>query len=117
MNTVERILNLITERGITQKTLSNGTGITTGNITDWKSGKANPSYGAIVKIAKYFDVSEEYLQCKTDDPIPLNDKVVRAEQHLSPMEQKMLKMFDKADDKDKDMIIAMIEAAVKGKNQ
>lgn len=68
MNTTERIFDLLNKRNITAKALSLATGISTGNISDWKSGKANPSYGAIVKIAKYLNVSEKYLQCETNDP-------------------------------------------------
>jgi len=61
---------LIEENGITAKKLTIEAGLSTGSITDWKKGDYNPSYGAIVKIAKYFNVSEEYLQCKTDNPSP-----------------------------------------------
>jgi transcriptional regulator with XRE-family HTH domain len=60
----------MSERGVTAYKLAQSTGISSGNITDWKNGKASPSYGALVKIANYFNVSVEYLECKTDDPTP-----------------------------------------------
>lgn len=74
MNTTERIFDLIYKRKINAKTLSLATGISTGNISDWKNGKVNPSYGAIVKIAKYFNVSPEYLECKTDELSSVNQE-------------------------------------------
>ena len=70
MTTIERILNLMTESGITARKLTTETGLNHSSVTEWKKGKANPSYGAIVKIAKYFDVSEDYLLGKSPDPRP-----------------------------------------------
>lgn len=70
MTSWERVSNLMSERNITAYKLARSTGISSGNITDWKNGKASPSYGALVKIAKYFNVSVDYLLCKTDDPAP-----------------------------------------------
>ena len=40
MNTLERILSLIEERGIQQQELSDYLGINKQVITDWKSGKS-----------------------------------------------------------------------------
>ena len=49
------------ERNITAKQLSNDTGISTGNISDWKNGRSKPSIEKIYKLATYFDVSVDYL--------------------------------------------------------
>lgn len=65
---IDRIMKVLEEKGYTAKQLSQGTGISTGNISDWKSGRAQPSYGAIVKIAQYLDVSINYLHGTTNDP-------------------------------------------------
>ena len=67
---VERILDLLKERGISALKLTTDLGLSNSAVTDWKKGKAKPSYGALVKIAEYFGVSVEYLQGKTDDPVP-----------------------------------------------
>ena len=70
MSSWGRISEIMRERGVTAYKLAQSTGISSGNITDWKNGKASPSYGALVKIANYFNVSVEYLESKTDDPAP-----------------------------------------------
>ena len=49
------LFELLKSRGITQKQLSDNTGISTGNISDWKSGKAAPNPAALAKIAKYLN--------------------------------------------------------------
>lgn len=61
------LFNLLEERGITQKKLSEETGISTGNISDWKSGRAAPKIEALPKIADYLDCSIDYLLGRTDD--------------------------------------------------
>jgi transcriptional regulator with XRE-family HTH domain len=65
---VERILALIKEKGITANKLTADLGLSVSAVTDWKNGKAKPSYGALVKIASYFGVTTEYLEGKTDEP-------------------------------------------------
>lgn len=62
----DRINELLQERGIKQVTLAEGIGVSTGNISDWKSGRASPSIDALCKIAEYFNVSMDYLTGRTD---------------------------------------------------
>lgn len=79
MNTIERILDLIKKNNITAKKLTEDVNISSSSISDWKSGKANPSYSAVIKIAQYFNVSTDYLLCNTDDPAPPNAVKYHAE--------------------------------------
>jgi transcriptional regulator with XRE-family HTH domain len=66
MNTVERILDLIKKYNITAKKLAEEAGLSSSAVTEWKSGKANPSYGAVIKISNYFNINPDYLLCKSD---------------------------------------------------
>ena len=68
MDTIERILFLIKQHDITAAHLLREAKLNPTSVTEWKKGKAKPSYGALVKIANYFNVSVEYLEGKTDDP-------------------------------------------------
>lgn len=61
------LFKLIEPRG-TSKKLSEATGVSTGNIADWKSGKSKPAAEALVKIADYFNVSIDYLLNRTNNP-------------------------------------------------
>jgi transcriptional regulator with XRE-family HTH domain len=79
MDIVDRIFDLLKQRNIKQKELSAETGITEGNISDWKKGRSHPTSEAIIKIAKYFDVSTDYLFGLTDNPAPLGNAVTREE--------------------------------------
>ena len=62
MNFYERYETLCQERGLSaqSKEMFNVTGVTTGTISGWKKG-AEPRPSVLVRIARYFDVSSDYL--------------------------------------------------------
>lgn len=67
MLNLNNLFSLIEERGASAK-LSAATGISTGNICDWKKGKSKPGAEALIKIADYLDCSVDYLLGRTDKP-------------------------------------------------
>ena len=76
MNTLDKILSLLTEKGIQQKTFAENIGVTKHTITDWKNGRSKSYMKYIDKIADYFDVSADYLLEKTDDKSPLPKEAI-----------------------------------------
>ena len=97
-----RVAALMDAKKVTAYKLSKATGISSGNITDWKNGKANPSYGALVKIAGYFNVPVEYLEGKIDDPQPADQN------DLDELEWAMLDGFRDLSDDDKREMLAIL---------
>ncbi len=67
MLNLTNLFSAIEARGASKK-LSEATGISTGNISDWRSGKSKPNADALVKIADYLNVSVDYLLGRTDNP-------------------------------------------------
>ena len=63
---MDRILELCHEKGVTQKQLAEAISVSTGNVSDWKTGRARPSLDVLGRIADYFDVSVDYLLGRTD---------------------------------------------------
>lgn len=61
MNCIDRILFLMENQKITAHKLEVGCGLSNASIQAWKNGKANPSVEAIKKIAKYLNVSTDFL--------------------------------------------------------
>lgn len=57
----KRVDGLISEQGLSEKALTKKLKISTTSFTDWRSGKARPTFDTVWKIAKYFDVTVEYL--------------------------------------------------------
>lgn len=65
MLNLTNLLNLLEEDGAATG-LSKATGISSGNISDWKSGRSKPNAEALVKIANHFTCSVDYLLGRTN---------------------------------------------------
>jgi transcriptional regulator with XRE-family HTH domain len=57
----KNVFILLKRKGISQNELAKSIGVSRGNISDWKSGRKNPTTDVLVKIADYFDVSVDFL--------------------------------------------------------
>ena len=57
----ERLKELRSERGLSQSQLAKLTGISNGAIAFWEIGARIPSAQAIIVLAKFFNVSSDYL--------------------------------------------------------
>lgn len=68
MITLDNLFNRIIEKGLSAKKVSEATGISTGNISDWKSGRSMPSAVKLDILADYLDCSVDYLLGRTDNP-------------------------------------------------
>ena len=58
---IPRLFELMQERKIKAKDITAATGISSGMLSDYKSGKSAPSGERLLALANYFDVSAEYL--------------------------------------------------------
>ena len=58
---LDRILALLKENGITAKKLTSDLEISNSSVSDWKKG-SKPSCDVVVKLAKYFGVSEHTVR-------------------------------------------------------
>ncbi len=56
-----RLNRLLQENGISKYQLAKDSGISKSVLSDYCNGKVQPTAEAIVIIAKYFDVSADYL--------------------------------------------------------
>ena len=61
MTKIPKLFELMQERGISPAKLSSDTGISAGNISDWKSGRSKPSAAKLAILSKYFGVTTDYL--------------------------------------------------------
>jgi len=63
----ERLKMLRTEKNIGQNLLAKDLELSNASISYWESGKQEPTAQAIFKLAKYFNVSADYLLGLKDD--------------------------------------------------
>ena len=61
MEVLTKILSLLKTRNIQQRTLSDYLGLSKNTITGWKSGNNTSYMKYLPQIAKFFDVSVDYL--------------------------------------------------------
>lgn len=57
----KKLEELLKERGVTKYRLSQDTGISKSIISDYCNCKVQPTADAIIIVAKYFDVTSDYL--------------------------------------------------------
>lgn len=57
----ERVEELLKEKGITKYRLAQETGISKSILSDYCKGKVQPTADIIIVMAKYFDVTSDYL--------------------------------------------------------
>ena len=58
---LERLYELMRERGTNAKRVCEELEMSNSAFTDWKKGKAKPGVEALTKLAEYFNVSLDYL--------------------------------------------------------
>ncbi len=75
MNPYLRIEQLMRAHSMNKADLSRACSISTGNLSDWSSGRASPSLEVLIRIADHFGVSLDYL-CGRDDRFPDPDPSV-----------------------------------------
>lgn len=68
MANINNLFTRIVELNLTAKKVSEATGISTGNLSDWKGGRCLPSADKLEKLADYLDCSIDYLLGRTDNP-------------------------------------------------
>lgn len=68
MVNLDNLFKQISIKGLNAKKVSEATGISTGNISDWKSGRSMPSAVKLDILADYLDCSVDYLLGRTDNP-------------------------------------------------
>ena len=56
-----KLAELISQDDKNQVQISNELGITKQKLTNWKSGYSEPCIDDLIKLAKYFDVTVDYL--------------------------------------------------------
>ena len=86
MTTVQRIDNLFINSGKSKSSILKEIDFSPTALAEWNKGKSKPTTEAIVKLAKYFNVSADYLLCLTDEP-RLLENTEKGQMSLSAIEK------------------------------
>lgn len=66
MSAINKIIYLLKKNDISARKLTLDLNLANSSVSEWKKGKANPSIDAVIKIAKYFGVTTDYLLMEDD---------------------------------------------------
>ena len=93
MFTGVKIRELRLEKGLLQKELAEKIHIASNTLSQFESGKANPSYDVLIALADFFEVSTDYLLGREDD---FGNVTVYKADTLSEEEQKIIDALRKS---------------------
>lgn len=96
---IDIIDDLLKQYGLTSKKLAQDIGISPGNVTDWRKGRANPSAEVVAKLADYFNVSTDYLLGRSDVRNP-GETFIKNSDGLTKREKKLLETYTQLSEND-----------------
>ncbi|MBN2981027.1 helix-turn-helix transcriptional regulator [Cohnella algarum] len=73
MRIARRIEYVLEKRGIKKSELAAQTGVSTGNLGDWKRGKSAPGAIALIEISKFLGVSVDWLLAEGEPSYELKE--------------------------------------------
>ena len=85
MNTPSRLKELRESRGLSQEQLADALNVDRTTIVKYETGASNPTRN-LQKIANFYNVSTDYILCRTDNPsqnISLGEYLRMARQHVA----------------------------------
>ena len=103
----ERIRELRLENNLLQKELAANIRIASNTLSQFESGKANPSYDVLISIADFFGCTTDYLLGREDDFGIVHTTTPTAE--LTTEEKNLLDAFRKLNTKNRMHVVAYAE--------
>lgn len=85
---IPRLYEIMEQRNIKAKDITAATGISSGSLTDWKTGRSAPTGERLIALASYLDVSVEYLIGTEQDENALDLKIQNEISQLSDEQKK-----------------------------
>jgi transcriptional regulator with XRE-family HTH domain len=108
-----KLRNLRISRGLTQMEVAEGLGTSQSSITSWESGRREPDFATIRRLADYFNVPMSSLLPSED--MKSDDELNAISQSIA-QNPKLRLLFDRTkflSDSDLDAIIAIVNALAK----
>lgn len=118
LDTIDKILKLMSDKGVTQAQLTKEAGITNGLVTQWKNRLQQPSAKSLMKLSKYFDVPLDYFSENEQKNKPLVNNDEELTEYLEVLktrpEMKMLfNLAAGATKEDVEKAVKIVEAYLK----
>lgn len=109
----ERMCEIVAEKKISWTELSKRTGMSSGRISQYKTGLYTPKPDGLYKIADALGVNPDYLAGKSDYKESWTD--YKTLQDLTAFEMRLLNQFQRADENVKEAICLLLGIDTKGR--
>jgi len=88
-----RIRDLREDRDLKQIDLAKATGIDQRTISNYETEKTSPDALSLLRLADFFDVSVDYLLCRTDQDFSTAEKRIKAIEKIQNDLEELKKLF------------------------
>lgn len=112
---IPRLFSIMGEKNITAAQLCKTIGISSGNFSDWRSGKCKPTKAVLFALAQQLGVTPEYLLGETDVREKLEEKTpskLWEGEEMSDKEKQLWDLWHRVPDEQKPHILALIQSAL-----
>ena len=99
-----KLLELRTEKGISQRETARLMQISQGTYNNWENGKTQPSIEQLISLASLFEVSVDYLIGNTDEY-----GTIKGNNSISSQERELLKSFRAFSDEEKIALLTILK--------
>lgn len=91
---IERIIQLREEKDLSQKDVASSIGYSPQVYNRWEKGKTEPDYNAVISLAKFYNVSTDYLFGITNVKNP-NEIIKKFEKLDNDTQEHLSKLMDR----------------------
>ena len=104
---MKNLKQLREQRSLTQLSLALSVDVQQETISAYENGKSMPTVDTLLKLAKYFNCSSDYLLDLTDIPTPVNDLVF---DNLNATEADIVRTYRNLDRDNRNKVLGYIKA-------
>lgn len=106
-----RIFELIKERGISQRETAKIFGVSQGTFNNWENSNTQPSIEQLISIARFFEVSVNYLIGNADDV-----GVINLISTLTPEQREVISLFSALPESARNATLTVLRQMYQGTN-
>lgn len=98
-----RILELRKERGLSQREAAKIFGVSQGTFNNWENSNTQPSIEQLISIARYFEVSVDYLIGNAD-----YTGVINMISSLTPEQKELISLYSSLPENSRNAVMAIL---------
>ncbi len=106
-----RIFELRKERGISQREAAKIFGVSQGTFNNWENSNTQPSIEQLISIARFFEVSVDYLIGNADDV-----GVINLISTLTPEQREVISLFSALPESARNATLTVLRQMYQGTN-